>query len=170
MRDLVPIKVKILLNKDGSAKYPMFNRLRCVADSGMDWSHYVDRLGTGWHYDCCGHMEEEDGSPVGQQWGMLLIPKEFADQAVSMFPDTVAKMSELQSEEFYNQHVARDAPEEFYDAAALEAIRLKQNMGRPLGDIERAAMDPDTNIPGIRRNRKKTFAGLRQECGVRIVQ
>ena len=82
--ELVGIKVKIgQCGVTGCAKYPDFSKLACVQASPLDWSKYVDVHGLGWHYDCCGHQEDEDGSPAGMQWGMLIIPETFADEAVA---------------------------------------------------------------------------------------
>ena len=54
--ELVPIKVKILLNEKRQHKFPDFNALPADVRQGMDWAHFIDAYGTGWHYDkVCGH-------------------------------------------------------------------------------------------------------------------
>ena len=111
--NLVPIKVKIGLKDSGGAKYPKFNNL--AVTGAVDWSKYIDLHGSGWLYDCCGHQEAETGSPVGQQWGMILVPKVFADEAIAAFPNEVTKLTETQCESFYNDKHAKDFEDEEID-------------------------------------------------------
>jgi len=102
-RELVPLKVKIGIKENGQAKYPDFNQLQVVKDSGMDWSKYVDIQGLGWHYDkTSGHKEETVDSPFGQQWGVLIVPKVFVTEATTTFPDDCTKLTESELEDFYN--------------------------------------------------------------------
>ena len=87
-RNLVPLKVRIGLHGNGHAKYPDFNSLKTIQDIGVDWSVYVDMYGDGWLYDKkSGHRDDTPDSPFGQQWGVLLVPEEFASEAAKAFPD-----------------------------------------------------------------------------------
>ena len=167
---LVPLKVKIGLKESGGAKYPEFNVLQCVKDSKTDWSCYVDCHGTGWTYDCCGHCDQEPDSPFGIQWGMISVPKIFADQAVAEFPSDVAKMTDTEAEEFYNNCCARDLPDEDIDIKVLDAIKRKKDMGVDLTPMQIKAIDPQDDTRGIRPNKDKTWPGFKQKRGVTIVQ
>jgi hypothetical protein len=87
-RELVAIKVRIGLKPNGHAEYPNFNELGSVRKENMDWAIYVDQFGIGWQYDkTSGHKEHSEDSPAGMQWGMLLVPTDFAREAVEMFPE-----------------------------------------------------------------------------------
>lgn len=166
--DLVPIKVKIGLKENGQAKYPDFNQL--AATGGVDWSFYIDANGSGWLYDCCGHKEAEANSPMGQQWGMILVPQAFADEAIATFPDEVMKLTEEECENFYNDKHARDLPDEDIDNNILEGIKLKQDLQQPLTAQQTKALDPDDDTPGVRKNKRKLWTDYKTLTSIKIVQ
>lgn len=162
---LAAIRVQILLKFDGGRQvhdYPNFNLLPAVIASGMDWSVYVDVQGRGWHYDHIGHHEEAPDSPLGQQLGMLLVPAQFALEAVAMFPTRVMRLSEAQTATFYNDRAHAHEPEIFLDADVLRGIELRRTLapGIPPQD-EINALDPDHPSPGRRRNRRRFWADLK---------
>ncbi len=192
MRDLVPIKIIIGLLTDseslranqtlGHASYPDFNSLPVVQASGLDWAHYINTFGLGWQYDsCCGHKEDTVDSPFGQQFGILIIPKVFADQAITAFGITVAtphapfsyairKQTEPQLKEFYDTHVAADQPEQNIDNEILTSIKLHRDLGRVDEPWMLRALDPNTDDPGITKNKQKHWDDFKLLKGVRIVQ
>jgi hypothetical protein len=172
MRDLVSIKVKIEKRTDnGHHKYPDFSQLQVVKDAGMDWSRYVDVYGLGWHYDKkCGHNEEDASSPFGMQWGVLIVPKEFADQAVSMYPELVSKLDETGLQEFYDNRAHAHEQDEILDTDVLQAIKVKQDLGLALTAGQQEALDPEKDMPGIRKNKRKIWADYKLLTGVKIVQ
>ena len=176
MVELVALKVRIGLHGHGHAKYPDFGSLPIVKESGVDWSHWIDSNGSGWHYSKCGHKEHEDDSPVGEQWGMLLVPAEFAEQAVIMDPDCCSIMSDAEAGEFYEGKCCRDMPDVHHDAETLNAISAEINLLTLLREttegedqkkhavlleaaIERAkkAVDPDHDHVGVRLNKDKCW-------------
>ena len=128
---------------------------------GLDWSKYIDTYGTGWHYDCCGHQDVEAGSPSGQQWGMLLVPEDFADQAILLFPLVVSKMTEVEAKDFYDNKVTKKVSEEIINNEILQGIKLKQDMGIQLTADQLKAIDPNDDMPGIVKNKKKSFDDLK---------
>lgn len=186
MRNLVPIKVKIGLHqkfsednsgkhKPGQAKYPDFNSMKIVKDSGLDWSVYVDVMGLQWHYDkCCGHKEEDGSSPHGMQWGMLIVPKEFADQAIATFPDEISKLTETELEDFYDNRAHAHEPDNKVNQKALEEFDAQIRAGRTLSAKDKTrhikAMDPNDDTPGITKNKKKKWKDFKELVGVEIVQ
>jgi hypothetical protein len=171
-RNLVPIKVKIEKRTDnGHHKYPDFSELAIVKNTGMDWSRYVDVFGLGWHYDKkCGHQEEEVGSPLGMQWGVLIVPKEFADQAVAMYPEMVTKLTETELETFYDNRAHAHEPEEEINTYVLQAIKAKVDLGLALTPEQMSAKDPETDTPGVRKNKRKKWSDYKALTGVEIVQ
>ena len=163
MAELVGIKVKIGLKPNGHAKYPDFNQLPSVNDRGMDWSFYVDAYGSGWQYDkTSGHRDNTDDSPQGQQWGMLLVPETFADEAVVAFSEDVALLTELEIEDFYNNKAHIYDEEEDIDQSILEKIKLKQDLNIPLTTQQQKALDPEDDTPGIRKNKKKNWVDYKK--------
>jgi hypothetical protein len=160
-RSLVPIKVKILLNTDGTAKYPNFNSLQAVIDSGMDWAKYIDINGDGigWHYDrTAGHQDDTVDSPLGQQWGLIYVPEAFALQAVAAFPSTCTRLSELDGGTFYDTKAHVYDNEQILSNPILEGIQLKQDLSIALTSTELKALDPNDPTPGIVTNLHKTWA------------
>ena len=166
--ELVPIKVKIRLKTDGAALYPNFNDLQVVRGAGLDWCVYVDSKGSGWLYDCCGHKEEEPRSPVGIQWGMLLVPLVFADQAVSSFPNEVTKLTAPEARTFYENNHASEFEDEEIDERIVTNLKRKQDLGQTLTTRQLSALDPTTDTRGIRSNWRKTWNGFRNKRGITI--
>lgn len=186
MKNLVPIKVKIGLhtayNTDsggnhspGQAKYPDFNSMKTVKDSGLDWSIYVDVMGLQWHYDKkCGHKEEDNTSPAGMQWGMLIVPKEFADQAINTFPDEISKLTEVELEVFYDKRAHAHESVNKVNTEALEEFDVQIRAGKTLSVEDKTrhakAMNPNDDTPGITKNKKKKWQDFKELVGVEIVQ
>jgi len=174
-RNLVPLKVKIGLTASGAAKYPQFNLLPSVINAKIDWSKYVDIHGTGWHYDKkYGHKEEGADSPFGMQWGVLLVPKEFADEAVKQFPEECTKIIETELQTFYDDRVGAHMPEEIVDEEALKVFEVKDRMKIPLSIQEKAkkikALDPNDDMPGIVKNKNKRWTDFKALKKINIIQ
>lgn len=168
-RQLTPIKVIIRLKSNGHAKYPDFNLLTVVQASGMDWARYIDNYGLGWHYDkTCGHKEDTIESPIGTQLGVLIIPEEFAEEAIEEFPEDCFGMTEVELEDFYNNKAHSHEPDEVFDMSVLEGIQVKHSLGIPLTTQQQDAIDPDKDVPGIRKNKKRYWADFKKSAGVTI--
>ena len=175
MKELVPIKISIGLKSTGAAAgqhlYPDFGALEVVRASGLNWSRYIDVYGTGWHY-CrkSGHSDDDPGiaSPAGHQHGMLLVPKEFADQAASAFAE-VEKMTEVEAKSFYETRCMIGAVETFENADVLMAMAAKRQLGVEETDQDRRALDPDDPTPGIVKNERATWTGFKKAAKVKIV-
>ena len=173
--DLKAIKVMIgtkVVDGKRQAAYPDFNQLEIVKISKMDWAYWVDANGGGWHYDkCCAHAVDKVDSPMGTQFGMLLVPIEFASQAGAMFGGLVTQLSEPMAEAFYNEHAHAHEPEEAISERVLLGINTKiAAKGKDsLTAYDLAALDPDDKTPGINTNVNKTWAGYKADRGVNLV-
>jgi hypothetical protein len=167
--EVAVLKIKILKNNQGFAAYPNFNTLASVISSGMDWSKYVDTFGSGWLYDVVGHDEETADSPRGQQWGMIMCPVEFVDEAVTAFPGLCTRMTEVQAEEFYRKQHARDVEDEEVDVEILDAIKRKKDLGIPLTPGQLRAIDPRDKTRGVRENRRKKFTNFKADRGFDVI-
>ncbi len=159
----VAIKVRIGLKPNGHALYPDFNRLDTTVRDGTDWSVFVDKHG-GWHYDqVAGHADDDpaESSPIGMQWGMLVVPDTFADAAVVMFPSDVTVLNDTDAETFYGAraHVRDAAIRDNLDI--LQAIKAKRDLGIPEDQQDRDALDPDHPATGRRRNKLKTWSDFK---------
>lgn len=188
MSDMKALMVKIGLNPNGQAKYPSFNDLVEVQNSGMDWSYYVDRRGFGWGYDRqSGHDEETLDSPRGQQWGVLIVPPAFADEAVEVFPDQCVIVSEVKLKDFWENKVTAHLAEDDIDQKAMdslskqiELIRDAQDAGISNVQLDgrlvslrnriKKALDLDDPEPGIRKNHRKKWKDFKTKFGIKIVK
>jgi hypothetical protein len=178
MADLVPLKVRIGLKADGMHKYPNFNSLPAVQSSGMEWSRYVDVVGTGWHYDkVSGHQEDTPDSPRGQQFGMLLVPQEFVDQAVLEFPNDCTELTEAEAQAFYESKVTIQQADVERDTEELTALNAERALRVARGDAAGVtaldveidkALNPNDPKRGVRKNETKRWADLKQTRGVTI--
>ena len=175
MKNLVPIKVKISLHDDtGHHKYPNFNLIDPSIRGGMDWSKYVDVRGLGWHYDqLSGHDKEDIGSPLGVQYGVLVIPEDFALAAISQFPSLCTRLNETELEDFYDNNAHIEEPDEKVDDEALKIYETKEKMKIILTPEEEAkklkALDPNDPEPGIKVNRNKKWAMKKADAGINII-
>jgi len=175
--DLVPLKVKIGLRANGHADHPDFNVLGSTILKGMDWSHYIDKYGMGWHYDkSCGHKEHraeanaETDSPMGMQWGVLMVPKDFADAAVAQFSSVCFKLTEAELTDWYDNRCHAHESDEKVDKPVLEVIKAKQDAGIILTAKEEAALDVNDPTPGITKNRNKNYVDFKSDRKLRVVQ
>jgi hypothetical protein len=171
--ELIPIKVRIGLKKDGGKilhSHPDFNSLSEALRDNLDWSYYVDKFG-GWHYDkVAGHSDHEpdNDSPRGEWIGMLLVPENFAQAAVDKFSNQCSFLSEQECERFYEDRCTVEQPEIHDDTETLQAISAKRTAGIPEDDQDENAMNPDHPMRGRRKNKIKKFAGYKKQRGITI--
>lgn len=170
MRRLKALKVKIGLKTDGGALYPDFNSLEVIKQAKVDWSKYVDSMGDGWHYDkTSGHKEASDDSPMGMQWGVLLVSNTFATQAAEMFPEECTIIDEAEYTDFHENKAHKHEPEELADSKVLEVIKAKRDASVKLSLKDEEALDPENDTPGIRKNKRKLFADYKQLKGIELI-
>lgn len=170
---LVILKVKIGTNEKGAAKYPDFNSIPSNIRGNMDWSSYIDSFGSGWIYDSVGHKEEvingdEFDSPLGNQWGMILVPSAFASSAESLFPNEVKVIEEVVAKDFYDNRVAAKQPEHLVDIKALEAIKVREDLGEDVSLLKQKSLDPNDKTPGLSVNKNKTWEGFKENKNITI--
>jgi len=174
------LKVKISLKENGHHKYPDFNTLAIVQTSGADWSHYIDNAGLGWHYDkTSGHKESSIDSPFGEQWGVMVVPVAFADQAVLAFSSECERISEADLTTFWDTKAHAHEPDNIRNDGVMEALTntldLMEKTEAEAADIVtikaqiKNALDPNHPEQGISPNNRKTWALHQKETGIVIV-
>lgn len=178
MKTLCALKVRVGLEPGGNADYPNFNVLAAVKDSGAgDWAYYLDSFGGGMHYDSlAGHKEEIADSPTGMQWCMMLVPEDFADQAVAWF-DNVTRMTVAECKDFYDNRVAvyqeNFTMNERAINNALDVARVTTKMSpadrSKIEDQAERALDPDDDTSGVVRNKDKRWATRAAHRGIILV-
>lgn len=187
MRNLVPIRVKIGLwntkttdaggeHLPGHAKYPNFNILPVISVSGMDWSVYNDVLCCCWHYDKkCGHKEEDlvYGSPVGVQFGVMMVPQQFAIEALDVFPGEVTELTKIELQDFYDNRAHAHEPDELLNQAALDPFEAAVKGGKTLNAAQQIAydkaLDPNDEAPGITKNKRKKWVDFKALVDINII-
>ena len=168
--ELAAIRVRIGL-RGGHHAFPDFGSLGSVQSCPecTDWSIHVDRMGLGWHYDsCCGHDKDTPASPFGTWLGLLLVPQQFAVEAVAAFPTEVARLNEGQLTTFWNTHVASGQQDTIDNTEVLQAIAAKRALGIPETQSDRDALDPASPTSGVVENPRKTWARYKAHTGTTI--
>jgi len=170
--DLVPIKVKIGLRPNGHADHPDWTKLPMINDSKEVWLNAPQ----GWIYDkSCGHKEHRADSPQGMQWGCLLCTKEFANEALAVFPTLVTKITEAEFEDFYNNYARAHLPENRVDINVMQGYQIELDLKEKLGLNTTAlkakiakALDPEDKEAGIKKSKLRYWSDLKSNCGITI--
>jgi len=173
--DLVPIKVKIEHGELKGHKFPEFNNLPVQARKFMDWSHYIDAYGTGWHYSEEGF---DEGRAPEYWYACTCVPEDFAVAAADKFSGQVTIITETEFEEFYDNEAMVNQDTEFLDTNALQGltarIQLEESSAptvEPSEDIlelRRKMLDPDDPKQGIRKNPKKKWKDCKKHSNFGI--
>lgn len=175
--ELVGLKVRIGLTKNGHAAYPDFRRLEVIKAAQMDWSKYVDMHGGGWAYGMVGHQEASVDSPQGEQWGVLLVPDVFATEAEAAHPDTCTILTEAETTDFHdNESKAAEQDDESVDADALLNITAVLGALQALPESTtareqvqlnklRKALDPSDRARGVTKNKGRFLADRLADMG-----
>lgn len=181
MTELVSLQVKIGLGPGTRGvrhAYPDFNKIDKSVRQSMDWSAYIDQF-DGWHYDSVsGHVDDDpaNDSPRGTWLGMLLVPEEFANQAVALFPSQCKILTDAQAERFYEDRVTVGQQGYIEDVEALQAlaarltIEEKLNITPTAEEVQRRKdmLDPNKKQRGIMKNEMKKWSDYKAKRGVTI--
>ena len=172
-REGVGIKVKIGLKLNGrDALYPNWDNLP-LAKTGTPESHQIVK----WEYEkTFGHKEDNGGdSPVGVQWGMMIVTEQFADEAVAMYPTVVKKMTAPETETFWDTRVMAHIDDNLYDSKTIndllseitahEVVGSDINLITVLKNRLKNAIDPDHAEKGIKKNKRKNIADAKANWG-----
>lgn len=170
MTDLAALKVKIGTKPGGSADYPDFNSLSSVDG---DWSTWIDVNGPGWLYDkVTGHKDVASESPFGQQWGVILAPVAFVDEAVAAFPDQCQRLSEAQLSSFYTSQIEPIEADVLRNEPALAALAAEKQLRPDDVDLDARiakALDPTDGTPGVRENPRLNWTKFKASRGITVV-
>lgn len=177
--ELVALRIKIGLRPNRNADYPDFNQLPIIKTSGIDWSIWVDTFGLGWCYDkTCGHADSGPDSPRGMQWGCLMVPQEFAEQAQAMFGETCTCIKSDEFEKFYDEKAMAHIDNNIVDVKIVSGLKdtleLMEKSGASTSDIAvmklkiKNAIDPNSHEPGITKNHHKKWSDRKGLADVEI--
>lgn len=175
-REGVPIKVKIGLKPNGKGAmwhdYPNWALLPMVQAGTTPESQQIVK----WKYDkTSGHEDDTVDSPAGQQWGMMIVTEQFANEAIVMYPATVSKMTEVEAQAFWDNKAHAHIPEDRIDKAILENLNTELTLRKALaqdttvleGRIAKA-LDRNDTEPGVRKDKIKKFADAKTSLGFTI--
>ncbi len=172
--NLVPIKVILTRRPNGEADWPNFNLINLAIRNGKPWSKFIDGNGTGWIYDKISNL----GTGADHGTACTLVPENFADAAVQLFPDKVSIINEAEFDIFYGERAMIRMPTEFLDTDVLQGILARKQLedlgeaSAPSPEIVEArakCLDPaEQNFRGIRKNLKKKWVDAKKELNVTI--
>lgn len=175
--ELVPIKVKIGLRANGHADHPLWTLLPMITKE-KDAKQYMPH---GWVYDkSCGHAESRmEGnawdSPIGMQWGCLLVTEAFAVEAIATFPTLITRLTEAEFEDFYDNKAMAHMSENSYNLQELEGLKLEYDLRMVnAGNVTvlkskiAKAVDPTDLTPGIIKNTGRKWADKKAAIDVTI--
>ena len=172
VKDLIALKVKIGTKDNGWADYPDWTKISFINDNA-DMRKYCPM---GWMYDKkYGHNESGTGSPVGMQWGYLLVTETFATEAIKEFPTLVSKMTEAEFESAYEGNITAHLPENEVDNDVLQGLKTEYDIKTALAQdttVIKAkmakAIDPNDSELGIKKNKDKLFSDYKFKTGITI--
>ncbi len=170
---LVPIRVKLGLRPNKHCDHPDWQLLPLAKDGepGLQMSD-------GWHYDKkYGHREKGPDSPIGMQWGMVFVTPLFARQAITVFPELVTEMTEIEVEDFYNNRCMAHLSENKADVTILQVLQtelaLRKELEQDVTELKAKivkSLDPDDDEPGVQKNIMKKFADYKEVKGLILVK
>lgn len=170
--DLIPIKVKIGLRPNGHADHPEWTKLPMI-NSDSEVRQYAP---LGWMYDSeYGHADSIGDSPIGMQWGCLLVTRAFADEAITTFPLLITELTEAEFENFHDNRITAHLPDVKYDMNTLKGLKLEHDLlainGADTAEIKAKiakAIDKNDIAPGIKTDKSKKWADLKSAKGIVI--
>jgi hypothetical protein len=178
MADLVGIKFQAGLHTEdnkakgwsvGHAKYPDFNQVDPTLRNNMDWCVFIGVSGVSMLYDTeYGHKEHHVDSPVGEQTCVIAVPEDFANAAVTLFPELI-KITPAEFEDFYNNKATVSQLAEILDSDVVNMIKAKEDAGIPVPE-KANAYDPNHSDRGIRKNLSKKWSDFKGVVGINIVE
>ena len=169
--ELIPLKVKIGLRPNGHADHPDWSRLPlALADDPARHMFH------GWQYDkTSGHAESTPDSPIGVQFGVVLVTAQFAREALTTFPALIEVLTEAQLETFWDDKARGHMPADRVDLEALDALNLERQLrvgiGQPAAALNARiarALDPDDPQPGKRKDHLRRWADAKVRLDVTI--
>lgn len=170
---VVPIRVTIGLRANGQADHPDWQLLPLAATGNP-----TDHMCGGWMYDKqSGHQEHSVDSPMGQQFGVLLVSEQFADEAVAKFPSIITQITdESELETFIEEHVTAHLSEFNYDLDELQALKTEldlleaTNAPQPAVNAHKQkikdALDVTKNVRGKNVNRGKKYGHMKEDRSI----
>lgn len=168
----IPLKVKIGLRPNGHADHPDWSKLPMVGTQNPEqfWA-----MG-GWKYDkTSGHREDTPDSPVGFQYGMILVTPQFATEAIAEFPALIQVLTEAECQSFWDDKAHAHLEDSLINIEALNALNVEHqllvatNQSTGVLDVRiRRALDEDNPSPGKRKNYTKKWVDAKERSGITI--
>lgn len=172
MAEFIPIKVKIGLRPNGHADHPDWTKLP-LAQAGTD---PATQMRGGWQYDkTSGHQESSIGSPVGVQYGVMLVTKRLATEALVVFPAIITVLTEAELETFWDSKAHGHMAPERTNTQALEALRTERELRIAVGVSTAVidsriskALDPGDREPGKHKDHLRRWADAKVRLDITI--
>lgn len=173
--DLVPIQVILKRRANGEADWPNFNAIESSLRDHKPWSKFIDASGIGWLYD----KVENLGTGAENGVACTLVPEDFANAAVALFPTIVSILDEADFEVFHDTRAMVRTPIEHLDTDILQGIVARKQLedlgiapapSQEIVEARTKCLDPsEQNHRGIRKNLKKKWADNKGELNVEVL-
>jgi len=177
-RLLVPLKVLTRRTyprrSDGSTSvFPDLNALPPEVRGGLGYGVYLTSIGSDW---ICHNKTVNLGTGADHGEWVALVPRAFAQAAVSQFPSDCEVLTETELQTLYDNDYGAYQPDLVRDGAELEALKAERELllarSRPTDAIDAeidAALDPDNPRSGVRRGPvARTWAERKQRLDVEV--
>jgi len=168
---LIPIKVKIGLRPNGHADHPDWTKLPMI-ESDLETRNYAP---SSWIYAECGHQESTLDSPRGMQWGMMLVTREFADEALQVLPDIISELTPAEAKIFFTEKCRSEMPENRVNDRILSGLaselQLRESLSQDVTELKvkiAKALDPLDKEPGVKKNPLKKWDDYLEDNGFTV--
>ena len=130
-------------------------------------------------YDICGFgsIDHWNGNK-DCIFSCLIVPKDFANEAIKMFPKLVSKMTEADFEYFYDHRLNSGAETEHLNTEKLQGILARVQLeklgiakapSKAILEARSKCLDPDCDThSGITKNKTKTWKQYKAESRITI--
>jgi len=169
--------IKMRTKKDkGKFKYPDFDKI-VPADKrgGIRWQEFVSNP-----EKCAGHhYDPKTADDVEGIENVILVAVPFGE-AVKAKPSAQYEIIDEDAFAAFYEDASSLAPDYHANMEVIEALKVKygvaafddktKNKMRTEAPEDYAAIDPESDVPGVVKNKLKTFAGFKAKHGIEIVE
>lgn len=141
----IPLKIKIVRGPNGLV-YPN-------GHDGME----IDQYGISMHYS------QEDFDVDGFKYAVTALPEDRANAYLARAGGMVEVITGVEAEAWFASN--KPEPDQIVNVEVLQAIKLKQDLGIALTQYDNDALDPNSNVPGVKTNLRKGFAAKLPDDG-----
>ncbi len=135
-----------------------------AAFANMRPHDYISKAGVGFQYDKVNNLGKGDDTGAA----VCLVPAAAADAILALGHPDISQITEAELEIFWDEKSHVYDQDESEDVEVLRAIKAKRDLGMRRTAQDIAALDPDDETPGIRKNTYKTWQRFKSKRNIII--